>query len=130
MYPTPNIYELTVAALVEKTGHVEVAYKDFTWEKEDFNEYLLHDDSDFYSIWTVNLSIETDMHAVARIHALRPEGYEVKEVLAVLDARPVLLPVQFRFWKWLSDYYLCTLGDVYKAALPSSQPSVSQDPRR
>ena len=56
---------------------------------------------------------------VERIHALRPEGYEVKEVLAVLDARPVLLPVQFRFWKWLSDYYLCTLGDVYKAALPS-----------
>ncbi len=75
VYPTPNIYELTVAALVEKTGHVEVAYKDFTWEKEDFNEYLLHDDSDFYSIWTVNLSIETDMHAVARIHALRLEAY-------------------------------------------------------
>ena len=74
VYPTPNIYELTVAALVEKTGHVEVAYKDFTWEKEDFNEYLLHDDSDFYSIWTVNLSIETDMHAVARIHALRHEA--------------------------------------------------------
>ena len=32
---------------------------------------------------------------------------------------PVLLPVQFKFWEWLADYYLCTQGDVYKAALPS-----------
>ncbi len=56
---------------------------------------------------------------VEKVHALRPQGYEVKEVLAVLDARPILLPVQSRFWRWLSDYYLCTPGDVYKAALPS-----------
>ena len=38
---------------------------------------------------------------------------------ALLDARPILLPRQFKFWEWLSDYYLCTQGDVYKAALPS-----------
>ena len=34
-------------------------------------------------------------------------------------SRPILLPRQFKFWEWLSDYYLCTQGDVYKAALPS-----------
>lgn len=56
---------------------------------------------------------------VRNIHALRPEGYEVKEVLTVLDAHPILLPAQFKFWEWLADYYLCTQGDVYKAALPS-----------
>ena len=38
---------------------------------------------------------------------------------ALLDAHPILLPEQFRFWDWLADYYLCTRGDVYKAALPS-----------
>ena len=43
----------------------------------------------------------------------------MKENSAVLDATPVLLPVQFKFWEWLADYYLCTQGDVYKAALPS-----------
>ena len=43
----------------------------------------------------------------------------MKEISAVLDATPVLLPVQFKFWEWLADYYLCTQGDVYKAALPS-----------
>lgn len=36
-----------------------------------------------------------------------------------MDARPILLPEQFKFWEWLADYYLCTQGDVYKAALPS-----------
>ena len=56
---------------------------------------------------------------VEAVHALRPQGYEVKEVLAVLDAQPLLLPVQFKFWRWLAEYYLCTQGDVYKAALPS-----------
>ncbi len=56
---------------------------------------------------------------VQRVHTQAPEGYEVKEITAVLDASPVLLPHQFDFWAWMSDYYLCTQGDVYKAALPS-----------
>ena len=56
---------------------------------------------------------------VRNLHCLKPEGYEVKEVTAVLDAHPILLPMQFKFWEWLADYYLCTQGDVYKAALPS-----------
>ena len=37
----------------------------------------------------------------------------------MLDTRPILLPQQFRLWKWMASYYLCTMGDVYKAALPS-----------
>lgn len=56
---------------------------------------------------------------VRNVHYLKPSAYEVKEVLTVLDARPILLPAQFKFWRWLADYYLCTQGDVYKAALPS-----------
>lgn len=56
---------------------------------------------------------------VRNIHYLKPEKYEVKEVSALLDAHPVLLPQQLEFWEWVADYYLCTQGDVYKAALPS-----------
>lgn len=56
---------------------------------------------------------------VRNVHYLKPQEYEVKEVSAVLDEHPILLPLQFRFWEWLADYYLCTQGDVYKAALPS-----------
>ena len=43
----------------------------------------------------------------------------MKDISALLDASPILLPVQFKFWEWIADYYLCTQGDVYKAALPS-----------
>ena len=56
---------------------------------------------------------------VRNVHYCAPTDYEVKEVSVLLDADPVLLPQQFSFWEWIADYYLCTQGDVYKAALPS-----------
>lgn len=56
---------------------------------------------------------------VCNVHYYAPTDYEVKEISAVLDTSPILLPMQFKFWEWLSEYYLCTQGDVYKAALPS-----------
>jgi primosomal protein N' (replication factor Y) len=57
---------------------------------------------------------------VCRVHNVRPEGnYEVKAVSLLLDASPVVTEEQLSFWRWIADYYLCSLGDVYKAALPS-----------
>ena len=56
---------------------------------------------------------------VLNVHYCAPTGYEVKDISALLDASPILLPAQFKFWEWIADYYLCTQGDVYKAALPS-----------
>ncbi|MEG0464693.1 primosomal protein N' [Bacteroides sp.] len=56
---------------------------------------------------------------VRNVHYCAPTAYEVKEISTVLDTSPILLPIQFRFWEWLANYYLCTQGDVYKAALPS-----------
>lgn len=56
---------------------------------------------------------------VSKVHNDTPQGYEVKAVSAILDATPILLPIQLEFWKWLAEYYLCTEGDVYKAALPT-----------
>lgn len=56
---------------------------------------------------------------VTRVHEEAPEAYETKNISELLDEQPVLLERQYKFWQWLSDYYLCTLGDVYKAALPS-----------
>lgn len=56
---------------------------------------------------------------VTRIHHVAPQDYETKPVQEVLDEHPVLFRRQYDFWLWLSEYYLCTLGDVYKAAMPS-----------
>ncbi len=56
---------------------------------------------------------------VTHVHYAAPEGYETKDIAEVLDSSPILLPKQYEFWQWLAEYYLCTLGDVYKAAIPS-----------
>ncbi|MCC8120070.1 MAG: primosomal protein N' [Bacteroidales bacterium] len=48
-----------------------------------------------------------------------PREYQVKEVLHVLDRLPIVRHPQLKFWEWLADYYLCSIGDVYKAAIPS-----------
>lgn len=56
---------------------------------------------------------------VVMTHDIEPQGYKVKEILAVLDEGPVLRHPQLKFWQWIADYYLCTVGEVYKAAVPS-----------
>lgn len=43
----------------------------------------------------------------------------LKDAVDLLDESPILLPWQLDLWRWIADYYLCTLGEVYKAALPS-----------
>ncbi len=63
---------------------------------------------------------------VTKIHTTEPIGFETKSIEEVLDEDPVLLPGQFRFWEWISSYYLCTPGDVYKAALPSGMKPESE----
>ena len=42
----------------------------------------------------------------------------IQPVLSVRDDLPAVTPEELRFWEFLSAYYLCTLGEVYKAAFP------------
>ena len=56
---------------------------------------------------------------VARLHDENPTGYEVKDLLRVMDGSPIVLPVQLRLWQWIADYYMSPIGEVYKAALPA-----------
>ena len=56
---------------------------------------------------------------VYKVHNSPPESYETKDILSVLDDDPLVTPLQITFWQWLADYYMCTVGEVFKAALPS-----------
>jgi primosomal protein N' (replication factor Y) len=49
-----------------------------------------------------------------------PEKYEAKYLIDILDDRPVVNEKQLSFWKWLGEYYLCTIGEVMNAALPAA----------
>ncbi len=56
---------------------------------------------------------------IAAIHKQPPVEYEAKYILEILDNYPVVTEVQFKLFRWIADYYLCTLGEVMNAALPS-----------
>ena len=56
---------------------------------------------------------------VSAITPLKPQGFEVKDIIKTLDSYPIIKHPQLKFWEWISEYYLCTPGDVYKAALPA-----------
>lgn len=57
---------------------------------------------------------------VRNVHDKPPQHYQAKYIDEVLDDVPVVNDIQFRLWDWISDYYLCTLGEVMVAALPGS----------
>ncbi|MDG1528006.1 MAG: primosomal protein N' [Polaribacter sp.] len=57
---------------------------------------------------------------VFNIHQHKPELYEAIEILQILDEKPIVTEVQLQNWQWISSYYMCSLGDVYRAALPSA----------
>lgn len=56
---------------------------------------------------------------VELVHNNQPSDYEVKEIMMVLDAKPIVRHPQLKLWNWLAEYYLCSVGEVYKAAVPS-----------
>jgi primosomal protein N' (replication factor Y) (superfamily II helicase) len=56
---------------------------------------------------------------VCRLHNSRPEGIEIHDIISLLDINPIIDQRQITFWEWLADYYMCTTGEVFKAALPS-----------
>ena len=55
---------------------------------------------------------------VVRMHDDKP-AFETKQVLQVVDSMPMLLPQQLDLWKWIAQYYMAPIGDVYTAALPA-----------
>ncbi|MBQ0116397.1 MAG: primosomal protein N' [Flavobacterium sp.] len=57
---------------------------------------------------------------VVDVHRNKPETYDAKDILVVIDEQPLVNDFQIKLWKWISSYYMCGLGDVYKTALPSS----------
>lgn len=74
-YFFPNIYELSAAAVLELDKRDIIEYRDFVYEKttvEELKDFFSQDDSDIYLIWTVNLSIETDLSTIKIMRKSKP----------------------------------------------------------
>ncbi len=54
------------------------------------------------------------------VHNIPPETYETKEIYQILDNEPIVNEIQLKLWEWMASYYLCTQGEVLRAALPGS----------
>lgn len=55
-----------------------------------------------------------------RLHSDAPrEGIDIKPIIDVLDEEPVLLPYQYKIWQWMAEYYMCPIGDVFRASFPA-----------
>ena len=48
-----------------------------------------------------------------------PANIKVRDVLQIIDEEPIVTAEQLKLWNWLASYYMCTLGEVMAAALPS-----------
>lgn len=57
---------------------------------------------------------------VFELHDNAPENFTAKEVISMLDDKPIMPEEQINFWNWLSEYYLCSLGEIYRFSFPSS----------
>ncbi|RZS90710.1 replication restart helicase PriA [Aquimarina brevivitae] len=57
---------------------------------------------------------------VSSVHNNPPEVYEAKEIEHILDEAPIVTAHQLQLWQWMADYYMCAVGEVMRAALPSA----------
>lgn len=57
---------------------------------------------------------------VVKVHTEAPSQLNTKYIIDIIDEQPVITEKQFRLWQWLSQYYMCTLGEVMAIALPSA----------
>lgn len=76
VYPMPNIYELIVAAILEKEH--DVRYRDFVLEngnEKQLEQFLANDKSDCFMLWCVNLSLETDLKTIRHIRKYHPKAW-------------------------------------------------------
>ena len=72
----------------------------------------------------VPLGKKTITGIVYRLHPENPDDtvspdIRLRDIIEVLDEQPVVLPSQLALWRWMADYYLCTIGEVMAAALPA-----------
>jgi primosomal protein N' (replication factor Y) (superfamily II helicase) len=89
--------------------------KNYTWK---IPEELL-------SKATIGMRVEVDLRnkkytgIIKRIHDEKPEAFEPKNILNLLEDEPLVYPTQLALWQWMAQYYMCTEGEVMNAAVPS-----------
>ena len=56
---------------------------------------------------------------VHSFHQNKPELYKTKPIHSILDDQPLVTKKQIEFWEWMAEYYMCSLGEVFRNAFPA-----------
>jgi primosomal protein N' (replication factor Y) len=66
---------------------------------------------------------------VCALHDNIPDISKIKSIISVTDKIPVINETQLKLWLWISEYYLCSEGEVMKAAIPGEESLNNFKPR-
>lgn len=57
---------------------------------------------------------------IKKIHHNKPEAFEPRDMINILDHEPIIHQEQLAFWEWMANYYMCTEGEIMQAAIPAN----------
>ena len=100
--------EVILPLSLPKTFTYRVSENEFAFIKKGMRVAVPFGKSKIYSALVIDL------------HREEPTLYEAKEIDQILDERPIVNDLQINHWFWISSYYMCNIGDVYRGALPSA----------
>ncbi|MDX1904710.1 MAG: primosomal protein N' [Thermonemataceae bacterium] len=63
---------------------------------------------------------------IAKLHSIPPQHYQAKYILELLDTEAIVTQKQLELFSWISEYYMCSIGEVMNIALPSGLKISSQ----
>ena len=63
---------------------------------------------------------------IINIISQAPVHYEAINIISIIDDNPIVHAQQLKLWQWIADYYMCSMGEVMSAALPSGLKMASE----
>ncbi|MGL2986275.1 replication restart helicase PriA [Flavobacterium sp. RSSA_27] len=100
--------EVILPLALAKTFTYQVSESEFLFIKKGMRLAVPFGKSKIYTAIAVEL------------HQNEPVLYQAKEIHQILDHEPIVTPIQIEHWFWMANYYMCSIGDVYKNAMPNA----------
>lgn len=97
--------EVVLPLAVGKTFTYQVSQTEFHYIQEGMRVAVPFGKTKIYTALVLNK------------HNNPPQLYEAKEIHQILDEKPVVNTIQIEHWKWIANYYMCSLGEVFRAAM-------------
>lgn len=103
----PHFVEVVLPLALPKTFTYQVSEAEFQYIQKGMRVAVPFGKSRIYTALVIDL------------HQNAPTLYQAKEIHQILDDAPVVNEFQIEHWQWIANYYMCSIGEVFKSALPS-----------